>query len=327
VNKIDNVENVICSAETMRRHPELYHYTKPAAFEGIIGSQTIWCSHYREMADANEVVLMRELMPPALAPYMDAAVASLNRQNRRHWERAGGGARTARRLVTALYGATFDGKAIYSALEAYSVSFSTHSDDTEFDREHGVPNQWEEYGKEGYCLVFDIGDVASLLKQEGEARYWAWLMLEPVRYADRPVHELFPELIEGLTDTLRQFLGGVPVPTMAVPEFLLGTTLLKAAKYKPEREVRIVAIPGTAELAKYATKEFPDQFDPTQPLPVIDTRPDNGKRYVALFRGLPIRLPIKRVIVGPGGQQEERAERARVMIPDIPITISCCERV
>jgi hypothetical protein len=45
MNKIANVENVICSAETMTRHPELYHYTKPTAFEGIIGSQTLWCSH------------------------------------------------------------------------------------------------------------------------------------------------------------------------------------------------------------------------------------------------------------------------------------------
>jgi hypothetical protein len=45
MNKIANVENVVCSVETMSRHPELYHYTKPAAFEGIDRSQTLWCSH------------------------------------------------------------------------------------------------------------------------------------------------------------------------------------------------------------------------------------------------------------------------------------------
>jgi hypothetical protein len=38
MNKIANVENVVCSVETMSRHPELYHYTEPAAFEGIVGS-------------------------------------------------------------------------------------------------------------------------------------------------------------------------------------------------------------------------------------------------------------------------------------------------
>lgn len=47
MNKIANVENIVCSAETMSRHPELYHYTKPTAFEGIVGTQTLWCSHYR----------------------------------------------------------------------------------------------------------------------------------------------------------------------------------------------------------------------------------------------------------------------------------------
>src|SRR5262252_6836036 len=59
MNKIANVENVVCSVETMSRHPELYHYTKPAAFEGILSSQTLWCSHYREMLDTDEVQLMR----------------------------------------------------------------------------------------------------------------------------------------------------------------------------------------------------------------------------------------------------------------------------
>jgi hypothetical protein len=80
MKKISNVENVICSAETMSRHPELYHYTKPAAFEGIIGSQTLWCSHYREMLDSDEILLMRRLLPPAVAPRMDAIAETKSAQ-------------------------------------------------------------------------------------------------------------------------------------------------------------------------------------------------------------------------------------------------------
>jgi hypothetical protein len=102
MNKTANVENVVCSVETMSRHPELYHYTKAAAFEGIVGSQTLWCSHYREMLDTNldtnEVRLMRNLLPPALAPRMDAIVAKLNRNKRRAWSTSGRGAQTARPL-------------------------------------------------------------------------------------------------------------------------------------------------------------------------------------------------------------------------------------
>ena len=36
MNKIANIENVVCSVETKARHPEVFHYTKPEAFEGII---------------------------------------------------------------------------------------------------------------------------------------------------------------------------------------------------------------------------------------------------------------------------------------------------
>jgi hypothetical protein len=329
MNKIANIENEICSVETMFRHPELYHYTKPAAFNGIIESQTLWCSHYREMLDTHEVQLMRNLLPAAVAPRMDAIVENLNRKTRKRWEATGGGAKTALDLVNSLYGATIDGKATYSALDPYLFSFSTHSNDTAFDREHGIRCQWEEYaGPGGYCLVFNIGEIAQLLKQEGATRYWAWLMLQPVRYLDRPVEELFPELVHGLANTLRQFLDGIRTSEIAAKEFLVGTTLLKGAGYKPEREVRIVAIPGTAKAANYAAKEYPKEFDASAPLPVIKARcdSDTGKcrRYIALFDSLALRLPINRVIVGPGDNQEERAERARSLLPDAPVTISRC---
>src|SRR5580692_1559433 len=109
MNKIANVENLICSVATISRHPELYHYTKPAAFEGIIGSQMLWCSHYREMLDTDEVRLMRNLLPSAVAPRMDAIVEKLNRGTRRLWDASGRGAKTALDLVNTLYGATFDG--------------------------------------------------------------------------------------------------------------------------------------------------------------------------------------------------------------------------
>jgi hypothetical protein len=326
VNKIANIENVVCSAETMARHPELYHYTKPAAFEGILSSQTLWCSHYRAMTDDKEIRLARELLQAAVAPRMNAIIAErFNRKIRRTWDASGGGDQTARDLVNSLYGATFDGEAVYSALAPYLFSFSTHADDTAFAREHGVRSQWESYaGPEGYCLVFDVGKIADMLKQEGNARYWAWLMIEPVRYADRPIEEIFPELVSGLAETLRQFLLGVREPEAAAREFLIGTTLLKGADYKAEREVRIVAIPGTAKLARHAAKEYPREFDAKAPLPEVRMRPDSRKRYVALFDGMGVRLPINRVIVGPGPRQDERAERARSMSADIPVTISRC---
>jgi hypothetical protein len=130
-------------------------------------------------------------------------------------------------------------------------------------------------------------------------------------------------LVDASADTLRQFIAGVRSPEMGVPEFLAGATLLKGSVYKSEREVRIVAIPGTAKATEYAAQEYPEQFDATAPLPHIRTRPDTGKRYIALFEDLGMRLPIKRVIIGPGARQEERAERVQSMLGDVPVTLSC----
>jgi hypothetical protein len=296
----------------MSRHPDLYHYTSRAAFEGILGSQALWCSHHAEMLDRDEIRLMRRLLPPAVAPRMDAIIESdFNRKTRRLWNSAGRGAQTAKDLVDSLYGATFDGKANYSALDAYLFSFSTHADESEFDRQHGIRSQWDSYaGPEGYCLVFDIQGLARRLEEEGRKRYWAWLMLEPVRYADRPVDQIFPELVNGLAETLRQFMDGVKTPEVAATQFLIGTTLLKGSGYSSEREVRIVAIPGTEKAAKFAAKEYPAEFNATLPLPEIKIRPGTGKRYVSLFDESGTALPIKRVIVGPGDHQQERAQLA-----------------
>ena len=106
MNKIANVENVVCSVETLSR-PELYHYTSPAAFEGIARSQTLWCSHFRAMTDDKEIELARSLLTAAVAPRMDTIVneGGFNREIRRKWNAFGGGKQTAHDLVNSLYGA------------------------------------------------------------------------------------------------------------------------------------------------------------------------------------------------------------------------------
>jgi hypothetical protein len=141
-----------------------------------------------------------------------------------------------------------------------------------------------------------------------------------VRYGDRPINELFPELIDAAGRTLDQFLAKVREPEMGVQEFLIGSTLLKNAMYREEREVRIVAIPGTSDLSAIALREHAGVFKPL-PLPEVRTRTDGG-RYVSLFEGKPVRLPILRVIVGPAADAEERVSHARSLLPGVPVFVS-----
>ncbi len=148
------------------------------------------------------------------------------------------------------------------------------------------------------------------------------MALEPVRYADAPMNQLFPELVDASAETLRQFIQGVRCPEMAVPEFLSGATLLKGRKFKPEREIRIVAIPGTKRLSDQAEMEHPADFN-VLPLPEIRAR-GYGRRYVPLLEPLAIKLPLKRIIVGPSAQQAENVEVVRSVLRGIPIVLSEC---
>ncbi len=76
-----------------------------------------------------------------------------------------------------------------------------------------------------------------------------------------------------------QILAGVREPEMGVQESMIGSTPLKDPKYRPEREVRIVAIPGTGKLNAIAMREYPHVFKPL-PLPQIRAR-EGGRRYVS----------------------------------------------
>jgi hypothetical protein len=210
---IANTELEVCSIEAQRRHPELFHYTKRDAFENIVKSNAFWASHYKAMADENEIVLLRHPLIAALGPRYDALISSLNRHTRRCYRKGGSGKGVARDLVNALYKSTFENEGGFTALDAFVTSFSTHSDDTPFVRANGLDTEWAEYaGKDGFCMVLDTAALAQLLRQEMDTRYWVYLSLRPVRYAveGTPIEAIFPELVDAVADTLRQCLDGSP---------------------------------------------------------------------------------------------------------------------
>jgi hypothetical protein len=157
-----------------------------------------------------------------------------------------------------------------------------------------------------------------------DSRYWVYLSLRPVRYAveGTPIEAIFPELVDAAADTLRQCLDGSP-HDIGLREFLVGSSLLKEAKYKEEREVRIAAIPGTRPLSDQAHKEYADEFK-IMPIPEIRMRPRTTRRYISVFELLNLKLPLTRVIVGPSDWQEENAVFARSLVGDVPVFCSRC---
>ena len=176
--------------------------------------------------------------------------------------------------------------------------------------------------------MFDTVKLSQLLAMEFDTYYWIYLHIAPVHYALNTaiVRELFPRLIERCDFFIAGILDGrvpLPVDDAFVP-FVAATTLFKHHAFSEEREVRIVAIPGSGEVQTTAQAEYPEEFT-ASPLKEIRTREtDIGKRrYIALFENLDARLPIKRVIVGPSRHQSENYERAKTFLGQIaPVSLS-----
>jgi hypothetical protein len=55
--RLANVPLLVCDPQVWRTHPELFHYTGRAGLEGIVGSNSFWVTHFRDMkGDPTEVI-------------------------------------------------------------------------------------------------------------------------------------------------------------------------------------------------------------------------------------------------------------------------------
>ncbi len=313
------VDTVICSAKLKFDHPELFHYTGRFGFEAIIRSNQLWATHFRHLSDDAEVAALKPLLIRAAAAIFDREVKSRDRGTRNLYFQRGGGVAHAKRFTESLYAATFERNDTRFAVDAYTASFSTHSADTPYERENGLETQWRFYAANGFCLVFDTNGLSDRLAAEFDRFDFTHLNLEEVRYITDgiPLRGYFDFIEPALHVAVDQYFTGYERPEMATMEFLRCATLLKRAVFREEREVRIVAIPGAPGYQEQAVREYPKLFV-KKSIPSIQEMP---KRHITLFDGVEIKLPIKRVIVGPSESQNENADFARSII-DCEVTLS-----
>jgi hypothetical protein len=176
--------------------------------------------------------------------------------------------------------------------------------------------------------VFDTVKLSELLGWEFDSHYWLHLNISPVHYAlsTASIKDVFPKVIGICDNFIAGILEGRAPPPMndGFAPFVAGATLFKHHAFSEEREIRIVAIPGSDEVQKTVQAEYPEDFR-ASPLKCIRTRDGaNGKRrYIALFESVDARLPIKRVIVGPSRRQDENVERVAALLGDtVPVSVS-----
>jgi hypothetical protein len=330
------IELTIADKNFLASHPELHHYTTLPGLEGITRTNSIWASHFSDLNDRTEVTLFREPLLRAVTESFTDVIRTKQPESAYIQQAitANGGIdkfseRVAKDFVEGLYKVTFENTGSFSFAEPFIASFCSHATDQIYEREHGLLSQWRGYGGDGgYCIVFDTLKLSELLGREFDTYYWIYLHIAPVHYSlsTANVRDTFPTLMKTCAYFINGILDGiVPPPTEdAFAPFMAGTTLFKHYAFSEEREVRIVAVPGSDEIQKAAQAQYPTEFTPS-PLKDIRTRnvASAKRRYLALLESLGVQLPIKRVIVGPSRHQDDNYERAKALLGKIvPVSVS-----
>lgn len=331
IPKTQIVDLTIADAQLVNSHPELHHYTRYAGLKGIVESNTLRATHYKNLNDTMEISMLRRPLGEALtARFVDVlrrrqseheinqAIADMGGLDEAAHSAAVG-------LVNSFYQVSFGSSDSFSFAEPYITSFCTHAD-WPYERENGLLSQWRGYGGDGgYCLVFDTAKLAERLGQEFDAHYYIHVSMRAAVYATgkESVEELFPMLLDRNEEFLNVILDrgdGLKSIGDGFGPFIAGVTSYKHQGFREESEIRAVIIPGTQQVADKVLEENPGVSLNSIKPPLLDER---GRSYIRLFSELSGVLPIKRIIVGPSAHQEENAESARALVGDtIPIALS-----
>jgi hypothetical protein len=325
--KLANMNLITDSTEAdfSPNHPELHHYVDLGGLEGIFKNQTMWATNYRQLNDTTETTILEKPLIAALTSRFRSLVEERQRTTpevRKAIEETGGeldkiSADLARDLVNSFYGTVARG---HAPLDYYVTCFCTHAKD-DYARENGLLSQWRWYGGAdgGYCIVFDTAAMIPLLQKEYEAHYWVLPpKLGDVHYATTnfSIEDIFKPLLEESDKLVSALLTNFAIPEIVTAYFLWAAPLLKHQGFREESEARIVVIPGTQHDLDGVIAEHENVIN--LPLKAIHERTDARglRKYVVLFDGLNLTLPIKRVIVGPSRHQDANFDKARGVLGD-----------
>ena len=216
--------------------------------------------------------------------------------------------------------------------DVFITSFCTPDDDYKEVRNHGLLSQWRYYGANGgYAIVFDTEKLLSLMHQEKAAWDCFW-SCGPVAYSSETIADLSQRL-EALPDFI-EALKECDFRTRDSMEPILSPFLRCAVHYKhwafsEEREVRLVIVLNGAKM----TKSFADEGHCVTQRARYSFQREDGSTVPCLnvFEGLPsdqpFRMPIKRIIVGPGPGQPVSEARLKAFLDEkrYNIAVTCSE--
>lgn len=317
-------------------HPELHHYTTLAGLRGILSSNTLWATHFQELNDSTELMVIRDpLIAELTASFMEIIRARRRRRLRvdRAVNAVGGLKRAAVQMadtmIRLLYASTLTTEEGLEGVKdlkgpVFITSFCTHTNQP-YERDNGLLSQWRAYGGDGgFAIVFDSRGLLELFNRELMTHSYMKLSLNEAKYIfpHKPVSEVFPRLRLACDAFAKALLDGEAAerPSDMFTDFIHAAVSCKHHAFYEEREVRLAVQPATegwrSEIRKSVEGKY---FVP----PSKASREVGGVERAVLFEGLDVKLPVKRIIVGPSGKQAENRLKAQELVgAGIPVLLS-----
>lgn len=296
------------------KYPELYHYTTMAGAIGIIETQSLWATHFKKLNDSTEFYFSRDLLiehvsTPAMNDLYTQRV-ELDEEKMKE-ENV-----TKEELISQAGAHMVD--IFYKGLgldDLFITSFCTGHSEDEYSHHNGLLSQWRGYGSDGGCIiVFDTKKLVELLDAE-RTKYGISGGDYEVFYGDDPALLETQEFSE-YVDALKKYIESIAVDTLKrLPkaseeqESLVNDGVLAIFKmagaikhygFHEEKEVRFLLFNNNKDKAKKVEYREGQDMIP----------------YIVLFDDPDITLPIKRVIIGPHKDCEQRARDLQRFIRD-----------
>jgi hypothetical protein len=290
------------STPVSQQYTELLHYTTLNGLRGILSSGCLWATDASCLNDSSEIT-----------HFFDVRLRSLVIEEANN--RANELARIPQNLAIIVKDGGFE-KVVSMETDAWQsslrnatlamnrpfvLSFSGPSDARV--QHSGLLSQWRGYGGDGgYALVLDTQQLEAMLAAEAQAHHYMHVQMGDIYYhgIDTSIQPATPDIAEyeaivrqGVSRMMR---GSTAEETERFYEAVTGLSCLyKHWGFWEEREVRVVVLPASSEVANAAGLHAPPQKEIKSFL-----RDDRHVPYVELFStACSGRLPIRRVIVGP----------------------------
>lgn len=314
----------------------LTHYTTYSALEAILEHQTLRSTHYQFLNDYREIIEFENKLVELLLPTAKKEFERLLKEYKKAKEvidSKGGFISVINKEASGFVASCY--RALHGMYEGVYISSLCGETEDEYINNNGLLSQWRGYGKDGgYAIVFDTKLLEKNFQKELDAHdYSGSELIADIVYSgdEKILKEEFSKDIDSLSlyfsdmiDHLKNQKDYAPDADKAMPAFVACISRYKNQGFKEENEVRIVSLPNTH------TEEYLKCGEELGMSP----RPEKERKFferggvkvpcIDLFDGLGIKLPIKKIIVGPHRDKDARAASLRVLLrkKDIEVTVS-----